>query len=110
MSTINWGIIGCGDVTERKSGPAFNKVLGSHLLAVMRRDAEKAADYARRHGVAHWYSDAAAMMDHAGLNAVYIATPPYSRAAYALKALAKVFNVYVEKPVTRTAAEARRIA
>ena len=42
METIRWGIIGCGDVTEIKSGPAFNKVSNSSLVAVMRRDAEKA--------------------------------------------------------------------
>ncbi len=41
MKEINWGIIGCGDVTERKSGPAFNKVADSRLVAVMRRDGEK---------------------------------------------------------------------
>lgn len=110
MDTINWGIIGCGAVTEKKSGPAFNKVSGSRLLAVMRRDAEKAADYARRHVIAHWYSDAAALMEHEGLNAVYIATPPDAHTAYAIEALARGLNVYVEKPVTRNAAEARRIA
>ena len=58
MDKINWGIIGCGDVTEMKSGPAFNKVPGSSLLAVMRRDGAKAADYARRHQVPRWYDDA----------------------------------------------------
>ena len=110
MNTINWGIIGCGDVTERKSGPAFNKVPGSRLLAVMRRDAEKAADYAVRHGVPHWYDDAAYLMNQPDLNAIYIATPPDSHAGYAVAALERGFNVYVEKPVTRTAIEARRIA
>ena len=35
---INWGIIGCGNVTELKSGPAFSKVAGSRLAAVMRRE------------------------------------------------------------------------
>jgi len=108
--TINWGIIGCGDVTEKKSGPAFNKVPGSSLLAVMRRDAKKAADYAHRHGIAHSYSDAEALMDQEGLDAIYIATPPDSHADYAIAALKKGFNVYVEKPVTRNATEARQIA
>ena len=110
MSTINWGIIGCGDVTEKKSGPAFNKVANSSLIAVMRRDAEKAADYARRHGVARWYSDANELMKQRGLNAIYIATPPSSHMDYAIAALDKGFNVYVEKPVTRNAGEARQIA
>lgn len=110
MTTINWGIIGCGDVTEKKSGPAFNKVPGSKLVAVMRRDAAKAADYAQRHGVPQWYDDAQAMMNEAGLNAVYVATPPASHVEYAVEALQKGFPVYVEKPVTRNAAEARQIA
>lgn len=110
MDKINWGIIGCGAVTEKKSGPAFSKIAGSSLLAVMRRDADKAADYARRHGVANWYSDAGALMNHEGINAIYIATPPDAHADYAIAALNKGFNVYVEKPVTRNAAEARRIA
>ena len=26
MKQINWGFIGCGEVTEKKSGPAFNEV------------------------------------------------------------------------------------
>jgi predicted dehydrogenase len=107
---IKWGIIGCGNVTEVKSGPAFKKVADSDLVAVMRRDAEKAADYAQRHNVSKWYSDANTMMSGAGINAVYIATPPSSHLDYALNALAKGFNVYVEKPVTRNAAEARAMA
>lgn len=110
MTTINWGIIGCGGVTEKKSGPAFNKIPNSKLVAIMRRDAEKAADYAKRHGVGKWYDDAGRLMADKELNAIYIATPPASHASYAIEALEKGFNVYVEKPVTRNAAEARQIA
>jgi len=33
MATIRWGIIGCGDVTEVKSGPAFQNCNGSALVA-----------------------------------------------------------------------------
>ncbi len=110
MAEVNWGIIGCGNVTELKSGPAFNKVPGSKLIAVMRREGAKAADYAKRHNVEQWFDDAEAMMSNAGINTVYIATPPSSHAGYAITALQKGFNVYVEKPVTRNAAEAREIA
>ncbi|MET3498443.1 putative dehydrogenase [Mucilaginibacter rubeus] len=107
---INWGIIGCGNVTEKKSGPAFKKVAGSNLVAVMRRDAEKAADYAARHGVGKWYSAASELLNDQELNAIYIATPPASHLDYALIALKKGLNVYVEKPVTRNSAEARAMA
>jgi predicted dehydrogenase len=110
MAKINWGIIGCGNVTELKSGPAFNKADNSKLVAVMRRDAEKAADYALRHQVEKWYSDADLLMNDAEINSVYIATPPSSHLSHALAGLKKGLNVYVEKPVTRNAGEAQQLA
>jgi len=99
MDTIRWGIIGCGNVTEVKSGPAFNKVEGSQLVAVMRRNAEKARDYARRHNVARWYSNADELINDPGVDAVYIATPPGSHAEYAIKVMLAGKPVYVEKPM-----------
>ncbi len=110
MSNITWGIIGCGDVTEKKSGPAFNKVPNSKLIAVMRRNAEKAADYARRHNVPKWYSDGGKLLNDNEINSVYVATPPASHIDYTLAALQKGLNVYIEKPVTLNAAEAETIA
>ncbi|EHQ25658.1 Gfo/Idh/MocA family protein [Mucilaginibacter paludis] len=107
---IRWGIIGCGNVTEVKSGPAFNKVAESELIAVMRRDAAKAADYASRHGVGQWYGNADELMSNPEINSVYIATPPASHKDYAIDALKRGLNVYIEKPVTLNAAEAEEIA
>lgn len=105
MQTIKWGIIGCGDVTEKKSGPAFNKIPHSQLVAVMRRDGEKAADYAQRHGVPKWYDNADELLNDPEINAIYIATPPGSHEEYTLKALRLGKPVYVEKPMARNAAE-----
>ncbi len=110
MEKINWGIIGCGDVTEVKSGPAFNKVPGSSLIAVMRRDAAKAADYAKRHNLPKWYADAAALINDPEVNAIYIATPPESHEAHALAAIAAGKPVYVEKPMALNYDAAKNIA
>lgn len=107
---INWGIIGCGNVTEVKSGPAFSKVKGSSLYAVMRRDAEKAADYAKRHHVPKWYDDADALINDPSVNAIYIATPPSNHEEYSLAAIKAGKPVYVEKPFSTDAASARRLA
>jgi predicted dehydrogenase len=101
MEKINWGIIGCGDVTELKSGPAFNKTGQSKLVAVMRRNAEKAADYAKRHGVPKWYSDANQLISDPDVDAVYVATPPDTHAQYAIAAMRAGKPVYVEKPMAR---------
>jgi predicted dehydrogenase len=100
MKKINWGIIGCGDVTEIKSGPAFNKVNNSSLVAVMRRDGAKAKDYAERHQVPKWYDDATLLINDPDVNAIYIATPPSSHEAYTIAAIEAGKPVYVEKPMT----------
>ncbi|MDX9919641.1 MAG: Gfo/Idh/MocA family oxidoreductase [Paludibacter sp.] len=105
MKNIRWGIIGCGNVTELKSGPAFQKVPGSELVSVMRRNTALAADYAQRHGVARWYADASALINDPEVNAVYIATPPDTHALYAIQAMKAGKPVYVEKPMARTFAE-----
>ena len=109
MKSINWGIIGCGDVTEVKSGPAFQKVKNSKLVAVMRRNADKAKDYAERHQVPMWYSNADDLLNHDGINAIYIATPPSSHLEYALKAIKLHKDVYIEKPMALNSNEAMQI-
>jgi len=105
MTPIHWGIIGCGDVVEHKSGPALMQATGSSVVAVMRRDGAKAADFARRHGVPRWYDDADALLADSDVDAVYIATPPDSHAALTLRAAQAGKRVLVEKPMARTPAE-----
>jgi len=105
LEHVNWGIIGVGDVTEVKSGPAFYKIEHSNVVAVMRRNADKAADYAARHGIGRWCSDASELIDDPDINAIYIATPPDSHASYAIEAMQAGKPVYVEKPMARTYAE-----
>ncbi|MDB4304084.1 Gfo/Idh/MocA family oxidoreductase [Desulfosarcina sp.] len=99
MKTINWGIIGCGNVTEHKSGPAFNLVEGSKLVAVMRRNAAKAIDYAKRHNVPTFYTCADDLINDPKVNAIYLATPPDTHAKYTIAALNAGKPVYVEKPM-----------
>lgn len=109
LAHVRWGIVGCGAVTEVKSGPAFSKVPDSSLVAVMRRDGAKAKDYAQRHGVPRWYDDAAALIHDPEVDAVYVATPPSSHREYALMAIAAGKPVYVEKPMARDHAECEDI-
>ena len=108
-SLIRWGIIGCGDVTEVKSGPGFQKAGGSALVAVMRRNGALAADYARRHGVPRSYDRAEALLADVEVDAVYIATPPDTHAHYALLTAAAGKPAYVEKPMARHVPECDRM-
>ena len=106
---ISWGIIGCGNVTELKSGPAFSKVADSRLVAVMRRNAALAEDYASRHKVPKFYTNADNLINDKEINAVYIATPPGSHAEYAIKVLEAGKPVYIEKPMALNYKECLRI-
>ncbi len=106
---IRWGIIGVGSVCEVKSGPGFYKNPNSQLLAVMRRDLEKARDFAARHKVPLWYDNADALLNNPDIDAVYIATPPAQHKDYALAALAAGKDVYIEKPVTLNADECKQL-
>ena len=106
---IKWGIIGCGNVTEVKSGPAFNKVKNSELVAVMRRDAALAEDYARRHKVPKFYTNANHLVNDPVVNAVYVATPPGSHAQYAIMSIKAGKPVYIEKPMALNYEECNKI-
>ena len=97
-------------MAEVKSGPAFQKATNSELLAVMRRNAGKAKDFARRHSVPEWFDDAQQILEHPEINAVYIATPPDLHEAYAIRALQAGKDVYLEKPMVTSLDACHRIA
>lgn len=109
MEKVNWGIIGCGDVTEVKSGPPLKLIDHSNLVAVMRRTASKAEDYARRHQVQKWYTNAKKLIHDPDVNAIYVATPPESHAEYTIQALKAGKPVYVEKPMAMNYAECQKM-
>ena len=109
MKLISWGFIGCGEVAELKSGPAFNDVTGSHVEAVMSRTEARARSYAERHGVNKWYTDAQKLIDDPNVNAIYVATPPSSHATFAIMAMRAGKPVYVEKPLASNYEDCARI-
>ena len=106
---IRWGIIGCGAVTEIKSGPALYKTEGFSVRLVMRRNLEKARDYAHRHGIQEATADADYLIHHPEVDAVYIATPPDTHLDYAIKVAAAGKTCCVEKPMTPNYADSLRL-
>ena len=109
LTTVKWGFIGCGEVTEKKSGPAFGKIEGSQVVAVMSRDAEKARSYAERHHIGKYYADAQSLVSDPEVNAVYIATPPSSHATFAIMAMKAGKPAYIEKPLAASYEDCLRV-
>ena len=129
---VRWGILGCGDVCEVKSGPALQRASGSELVAVMRRTPGAAKDFAERHGVPKWFEDAKALVDCEDVTAVYVASTPaahYEHAKLAAEVRAPSAHptpltamsdrgawctqagkpCYMEKPIGRNVAESEAI-
>src|SRR6202012_2474426 len=80
------------------------------LDMVMRRDAAKAEDYARRHQVPRWTADADSLINDPAIDAVYIATPPSSLLPSPVKGAAAGKPAYVEKPMAMSHAECLEMA
>jgi predicted dehydrogenase len=104
---IGWGVIGVGDVTEVKAAPAIFRASDSDVVHVMRRDGDRARDFAVRHGVARWSTDAQAVIEDPAVTAVYVATPTSTHAAYAIAAAKAGKHVLVEKPMAMSSLECR---
>ena len=109
LNPVRWGIIGCGDVAERKSGVPLYQTPGSELVAVMRRDAAKAEDFARRHNVRRWYTDIESLLADPEVNAIYVATPHHLHKEHSIMAAKAGKAVLCEKPMGVSLAEAQAI-
>lgn len=107
LEEVRWGFVGCGDVTEKKSGPAFSQIPDSSVIGVMRRNGSLAEDYARRHQIPKWTDQAEILFQDSDINAIYVATPPSTHAQYAFMAAEAGKHIYVEKPMAMTYKECR---
>lgn len=105
MKMIRWGMIGCGEVAEQKSGPALYQATHSQLVAVADRNADRAEAFARRHGIGRWHDDAEAIVSAADVDAVYVATMTESHRDLSLRAAAAGKAVLTEKPMAMTVAD-----
>ncbi len=107
--SVGWGVIGCGDVVFKKSGPSILQAGGSRIVGVMRRDAAKAQPFAEEHGIGLCTDDAEAILTHPEVDIVYVATPPSSHRTYVLAAARAGKHVLVEKPMGLSAEEDREM-
>lgn len=106
---IRWGMIGCGDVAERKSAPAYQRVTGFSLQAVASRGYLKAQDYAKRHQIPQCYQDINQLIADPHIDAIYIATPPDSHYQYAMRVASADKICCIEKPMAATYAQCQEL-
>ncbi len=108
MNKIRWGIVGAGRIAGSFAHDMPFAGNGE-IVAIASRTPEKAAAFARRHGVGRTYGSYEALFADPAIDAVYIATPHAQHLANASAALRAGKAVLCEKPLTLNAAECREL-
>ena len=109
MNTVNWLLVGAGDIAAKRVAAALGGAANSRLAAVCDVQEARAAELAGKSGCSEVYGDLGEALRRTSAEAVYIATPVWLHAPQALAALAAGKHVLVEKPLGRTAEEAAQV-
>nr|WP_154674175.1 Gfo/Idh/MocA family oxidoreductase [Nakamurella lactea] len=105
---LHWGIVGPGRIAE-KVVEDFRLVPGAIPVAVASRSADRAADFARRHGLQRSYGSYAEIVADPDVDVLYIATPHPQHHAIALAGLRAGKALLIEKSFTATVPGAEQI-
>jgi len=111
MAELRVGIIGCGGVAEGKHLPALAKIAEVELAAFCDADENRAAAAKGKYGAkgAKVYRDYAEMLADPSIDVVHVLTPNNTHAPITVAALRAGKHVMCEKPMAKTAEEAREM-
>ena len=75
MKKLKYGLIGCGDIAQKRVAPAIRELENCELVAVNRARYELAETFAREFGAKRWHRTWKKLIDDSEVEAVYVATP-----------------------------------
>lgn len=106
--TIRWGLVGLGKHAETIADAVRRSHTG-RLVAVASQDRARAREFAARFGARLMFSSADDLAGCPDVDAVFVASPDDRHASAASAVLRAGKHVLVEKPMTRTVAEAKHL-
>jgi predicted dehydrogenase len=109
MGNLRWGLIGCGDISQKRVAPALRDAPGSELLAVSRARFDLAGEFAREFGASRTFKDWRELVADPDVDAVYVATPVDLHAGQAIAAAEAGKHVLCEKPMALNVADCDRV-
>jgi predicted dehydrogenase len=109
MKKLNWGLIGCGDISRKRVAPALRDLDDCELVAVNRASFHLAEEFAREFGARRWYRDWRELLADEEVEAVYIATPVSLHAEQTIAAAEAGKHVLCEKPMALNVADCDRM-
>lgn len=99
---INWGLIGCGEISQKRVAPAIKGAPKSRIIAAMSPFEEELNDFVEKFAITKKYTKIEDILGDEEINAVYIATPVFTHYELALAALKSGKHVLLEKPMAMT--------
>lgn len=108
---IRYAIVGLGDISQEAMLPGVAHTGNSELAAFVTDDSEKARALGKKYGVSDSYSYAQfnEMLRSGTVDAIYLATPNWRHAEFAVPALRAGIHVLAEKPLEVSTAKCREI-
>lgn len=106
---LNWGILGCGGIADRRTMPAILSDPENRIAAVMDADGAVAERIAAKVGARKVCASVEELVTDPAVDAVYIATPVYLHRDMAAAAAAAGKHLLMEKPMALCAADAEAI-
>jgi 1,5-anhydro-D-fructose reductase (1,5-anhydro-D-mannitol-forming) len=108
MTTLRWGLIGASTIAAEHMNRAFREN-GGEIVSVMSANAERAAKYAKQHGLARATTSLEDLVGSKDIDAVYVSTTNELHRDQVFAAAAAGKHVLCEKPLALTLADARAL-
>lgn len=108
MKTINWGIIGCGNISSQFA-TGLNNMEHTNILAVASRDITRGEEFAKRFGANKIYNSYEDIAKDEEIDVIYIGTPHSEHYKNAELCIKHGKAVLVEKAFTRNSSETKRL-
>ena len=107
---LRMGVLGAARIAPAAVVRPARKVAGIAVTAVAARDPQRAAAFAKKHGIANVHPSYDALLSDPAIDVVYNPLPNGLHARWTIAALEAGKDVLCEKPFTANAAEAREVA
>jgi predicted dehydrogenase len=107
--TLRWGLVGAGDIAEKRVAPALVAAKRSALVGVSRRQPQLAEAFAQRFGARRWHADWRDLVRDDEIDAVYVAAPVHLHAPITIAAAEAGKHVLCEKPMALSVDECDRM-
>lgn len=106
---VRWGVLGAAKIAVEKVIPAMQRGQFSTVTALASRTLEKARPAAERHGIVKVYGSYEELLADPDVDAVYNPLPNHLHVPWTIRAAEAGKHVLCEKPLARSAGEARQL-